>query len=151
MKNVSSEESGAIHLEDPAKLRFNNGMNTSVQKTWNARLRRLAGWMLLGWCACVLLPSFKSVRAYLAWPLYVHDAEARAENAYVMADGFAYQERLRAAADLYHMGKIQHIFIMREQQPAGYNFELGRLQTVTEQAFDFLELLNVPTSVVSPS
>ncbi len=126
------------------------GMKTSVEKTRNARLRRLSGWILLGWCACVLLPSFKSVRAYLALPLYVHDAEARAENAYVMADGFAYQERLRAAADLYHMGRIQKIFIMREQYPAGYNFELGRLQTVTEQAFDFLELLNVPTSVVHP-
>ena len=88
--------------------------------------------------------SISSVRAFVATPLYIHDANAHGEVAYVMADGPAYWERLRAASDLYHFKKIQRIIIMNETESAGYNFVRQQSDTRYQKAIDYLGLYGVP-------
>ena len=70
----------------------------------------------------VALPSIREVRALLIAPIYVHEEDASGDCAYVMADGSAYWERLRAASDLYHMHRIKQIYILDEPDSAGYHF-----------------------------
>jgi hypothetical protein len=113
-------------------------------KRWRRRFFLLA----TAWLAVTFLCSFREVRGVLIRPLYVHDAGASGELAYVMADGAAYWERLRAASDLYHMRRVKQIYILEENQPGGFNFTLGRLQTWSERAVDYLELYGVPRSAV---
>src|SRR5690606_7422954 len=88
-------------------------------------------------------PSLTIVRGWLTIPLYVHHKDAHGEVAYVMADGFAYFERLRAAADLYHMDQIEAIYITDEHRSAGYDFVAHRSQTRSEQAIGYLGHLGV--------
>lgn len=95
------------------------------------------------------LPSVREVRALLIAPLYVHDEDASGDFAYVMADGSAYWERLRAASDLYHMHKIGRIYILDEPDSSGYHFVKRRSVTKTELAMVYLELFGVPKDVVS--
>jgi hypothetical protein len=84
------------------------------------------------------------VRGFLALPLYVNDEDASAEAAYVMADGFAYWERLHAASDLYNMRRIDRIILLDEQQRHMYNFVKQRSDTVVDRAIDYLQWNGVP-------
>lgn len=95
------------------------------------------------------LPSIREVRALLIAPLYVHDEDASGDFAYVMADGSAYWERLRAASDLYHMHKIGRIYILDEPNSAGYHFVKKRSESKTERAIAYLDLFGVPKDVIS--
>jgi uncharacterized SAM-binding protein YcdF (DUF218 family) len=112
-------------------------------------LKRPFALIIGAWLVLVVLPTFAQVRSVLIWPLYRHDPDATGEVAYIMANGYAYLERLRAGADLYHMHRVQRIFILNEELPAGYDFELRRLQSNTEMAIAYLGFLGVPPSAIS--
>lgn len=92
----------------------------------------------------VALPSQRTVRSWLCLPLYIHDDDAQGDVAYVMADGYAYLERLRGASDLFHMHRVDDIYLLDERQPSGYDFVQQRLQTKADQATAYLGLLGVP-------
>ena len=101
-----------------------------MSKISNSRSQFLRiGFVLVScWGLMVALPSIKEVRAWILLPLYVHDEEAAGDLAYVMADGSAYWERLRAASDLYHMHRVPMIYILDQPTPAKYNFVSKRLE-----------------------
>jgi uncharacterized SAM-binding protein YcdF (DUF218 family) len=101
------------------------------------------------WLLTTFLLSFSSIRGIVAYPLYVHDSNAKGEAAYVMADGYAYLERLRTASDLYHMNRVPQILLANESQSAGYNFTKGRSETRVERAIDYLTLHGVPRDKIS--
>ncbi|EMI44573.1 YdcF family protein [Rhodopirellula sp. SWK7] len=88
--------------------------------------------------------SFTTVRGWLIEPLYVHDGEASGEIAYVMADGEAVWERLRAASDLYHMHRVEKIALLDEQQTSSYNFVKKQNDTRVQREIDYLGLYGVP-------
>ncbi|MDB4494570.1 YdcF family protein [bacterium] len=67
-----------------------------------------------------------------------------ADIAYVMSDGHAYWNRLYAASDLYHMGKIKTIAVQENPTSSRYDFVLRRSQTVTQRSIRYLENLGVP-------
>ncbi len=81
-------------------------------------------------------------------PLFVHDEQATGQVAYVMADGPAMWERLRAAADLYHMHRIEQIALLDEKQSSGYNFVRHQSDSRVQREIDFLGLLGVPADKV---
>lgn len=106
-------------------------------------------YVVLGlWCLSMTLTSFSSIRGLLICPLFVHDDNASGQYVYVMADGPAYWERLRAASDLYHLERVDRILILKEQRTNGYNFSKRRSETRTERAIDFLASYGVPHRVV---
>ena len=105
-------------------------------------------YLFIAWVFLVGLPSFPIVRACLTLPLYCHNPEARGDAAYVMADGYAYLERLRAAADLYHMHRVKEIYLLNETESNGYNFVLERSQSKSQSAIDYLKYLGVPPDFV---
>ncbi len=113
-----------------------------------SRLLRTAAALVACWIVMVALPSIKEVRALMILPLYVHDANASGDCAYVMADGSAYLERLRAASDLYHMHRIRVIYIPDEHRSAGYNFVDKHLDSATERALNYLQSFGVPRDAV---
>lgn len=113
----------------------------AVQATkWRRRCIGLIGLWLVG----SLLLSFATVRGLLVQPLYVHDNDARGEIAYVMADGFAYWERLHAASNLYNMKRVPRIVILDERELSGYSFVRERSEPLVEKAIAFLEWHGVP-------
>ena len=112
------------------------------------RTKRIVWVVAVCWLVMVALPSIHVVRGWMILPLYRHDADARGDVAYVMADGYAYMERLRGAADLYHMGRIKEIYILNERESQGYNFALRRSQSKSERATDYLSFQDVPRSIV---
>ncbi len=114
---------------------------------WPTLVRR-AAWVVGAWCVLVMLPSMKVVRGVLIQPLYVHDEDARGEVAYVMADGYAYLERLRAAADLHHMGRIQSIYLLHERRSSGFDFITRESLSVAERATRYLEFQGIDRRVV---
>ncbi|MCD0458857.1 YdcF family protein [Roseiconus lacunae] len=94
--------------------------------------------------------SFASVRGLVMQPLVVHHSDARGEIAYVMADGPAYWERLFAASDLYHFGRIKSIYLLEERQSSSHNFERGTNDTRLQRAIDYLDMRGVPASAIVP-
>ena len=70
------------------------------------RIGRALAWTCLAATVFGLAPGITPVRHALSAPLVVHDDQARGDAAYVMQGGLASDERLRAAADLYHMGRV---------------------------------------------
>ena len=96
------------------------------------------------WFASTLLLSSSAVRAFLIGPLYVSDVKASGEVAYVMAGGAAVWERLRAASDLYHWGRVKRIVLLEELETAGYNFIRQESDTRVQREIDFLGLHGVP-------
>ena len=96
------------------------------------------------WIVVTVAMSFSSVRGIAAYPLYVHDIEASGDVAYVMADGPAYWERLRAASDLYHWERVQRIIVLEELQSDGYNFIRKKSDTRYQRSLDYLKLFGVP-------
>lgn len=121
-----------------------------MTKISNSRSQFLRiGFILVScWGLMVALPSIKEVRAWILLPLYVHDEEAAGDLAYVMADGSAYWERLRAASDLYHMHRVPMIYLLDQPTPAGYNFVSKRSESVTERAIAYLETFGVPKDAI---
>lgn len=93
--------------------------------------------------------SFPAVRGVVAYPLYVSNDNASGEAAYVMADGFAYWERLHAASDLYNMKRVKRIIILDEQDLSMYNFVKQRSDLLVERAIDYLVWKGVPRDKIS--
>tara|TARA_R110002073_G_scaffold315639_2_gene488292 strand:+ start:1492 stop:2124 length:633 start_codon:yes stop_codon:yes gene_type:complete len=111
--------------------------------------RRRFLWLLAAWGLSSFLLSFSSVRGIVAMPLYVHDSNASGEAAYVMADGYAYWERLRAASDLYHMKRVKRIMILDEREDGGFNFVRRSSDTRVQRAIDYLVMHGVPAEKVT--
>lgn len=117
-------------------------------------LKSAARWRLRFWALGTLAlvfavaSSFAAVRGWVMAPLYVHDEQASGEVAYVMADGPATWERLRAVADLYHMDRIEQVALLNEQRSAGYNFVRHNNDTRLQREIDFLDMLGVPADVI---
>lgn len=78
----------------------------------------------------------------------MNDPGASGQIAYVMADGPAMWERLHAAADLYHMHRIEKIVLLNEQEMSGYNFVRHSSDTRLQREIDFLQMLGVPPNDV---
>ncbi|MDG2222003.1 MAG: ElyC/SanA/YdcF family protein [Rubripirellula sp.] len=116
-----------------------------VKNLWKRRFYTLAFLSVF----TTLMLSFSPVRAIVALPLIVHDEAAEGDVAYVMADGPASWERLRAASDLYHWDRIKRIVVLNEQQGAGYNFILHRTAPRVERVTDYLKLYGVPSEAIS--
>ncbi|MCP4891615.1 MAG: YdcF family protein [Planctomycetaceae bacterium] len=121
------------------------GDPATAKNLWKRRFYTLAFF----WVLTTILLSFSSVRALVALPLIVHDEAARGDVAYVMADGPASWERLRAASDLYHWGRIKRIVVLNEQRGAGYNFTLHRTESRVERVTDYLKSYGVPLDSIS--
>ncbi len=101
--------------------------------------------ILIGlWILSSFLLSFPDVRGFVAYPLYVNDEEAQGDAAYVMADGYAYWERLHAASDLYNMKRVSRIIILDEQERSMYNFVDQRSDLLVDRAINYLGWHGVP-------
>ncbi len=123
---------------------------TSVSATGRTdKWKRRCFLLVWVWLSVTLLMSIPSVRGIVSYPLYVHDEDARGDIAYVMADGHASWERLRIASDLYHRKRVPRILLLEENQPAGFNFKRGELDTRTQRAIDYLALHGVPRDCIS--
>jgi vancomycin permeability regulator SanA len=94
-------------------------------------------------------PSVTSVRHLLSAPLIVHDHEANGDGAYVMQGGLASEERLRAAADLFHMGRVPRIYLLRDDHHSYYSKTEDRSMTRTEWMVAYLAWLGVPAERVT--
>lgn len=116
---------------------------TSPKPERNVWKRRFYLVVAAGLLATIAM-SFSSVRGIVSYPLYVHNVEASGEVAYVMADGPAYWERLRAASDLYHWDRIKKIVVLKELQTDGWNFIRKQSDTRYQRSLDYLELFGVP-------
>ncbi len=125
-------------------LTWRNLSNILRCRVYWRRLALIAGC----WVVMVALPSQRNVRGWLCLPLYMHQEDARGDVAYVMAGGFAYFERLRAASDLIHMHRVSEIYLLDEQQSVGFDFVQHRLQPKVEQAKAYLGLLGVPSECI---
>ncbi|WP_224981919.1 YdcF family protein [Geomonas agri] len=99
--------------------------------------------------ALVLLPSFPGVRAILAHPLTVTDPQARGDACYVLAGGETVWERLNAAADLVHLGRVPRIYLMDDPSRDQYSARAGRSLTRREWYLDYLAWRGVPAERVS--
>ena len=128
----------------------NSSRRTSADNPERALVWRKRFYLIVAaWLLSTVLMSFPTVRAFVAYPLFVNDQQATGEIAYVMAGGEAYWERLRAASDLYHWHRIKKIAILEETQSASYNFVRKKSDTRLERAMDYLALYGVPGEVVS--
>ena len=109
-------------------------------RVWRRRFFCLAA----AWLAVTIATSFGTVRGWLIGPLHVHDGGAAGEFAYVMADGPATWERLRAASDLYHFHRIEKIYLLNEQRSSGWNFVRKASDSRVQREIDYLGLFGVP-------
>jgi len=114
-------------------------LNTPKNKFIVGFLIFIACWILL-----VFFPSVPKIRVFLAKPLIVSNENANGDAAYVLAGGNAFGERLSAAADLYHMGRISQIIINDDSTVSAYNFQTKSNWTISQWAIDFLRWLDVP-------
>ena len=96
------------------------------------------------WIGSSILLSTTWFRAWVSYPLHVSNMTTNADIAYVMSDGHAYWNRLYAASDLYHMGKIKKIAVQENPTSSRYDFVLRRSQTVTQRSIRYLNSLGVP-------
>jgi hypothetical protein len=108
------------------------------------RRHRVLGWVLAAYLVFSVAPGITPVRHVLSWPLIVHDADATGDAAYVMAGGLASEERLRAAADLYHMGRVPQIYVLADDARSYYSFADRKPFTRTEWTRSYLRWLGVP-------
>lgn len=106
-------------------------------------------WMLLAFLIFGIAPGLTPVRHLLSWPLIVHDPDARGDAAYVMQGGLASEERLRAAADLYHMGRVPRLVLLRDDNTSYYSFTERRSMTRTEWMLAYLAWLGVPADRIT--
>lgn len=110
--------------------------------------RRRFWWAVTAWLVLTIATALAPVRGVLILPLYVHDKDARGEIAYVMADGTAYWERLFAASDLYHWGRVERIYILEELESSSYNFIRRESDTRLQRAIDYLSMRGVPADAI---
>ncbi|MEM1070476.1 MAG: ElyC/SanA/YdcF family protein [Planctomycetota bacterium] len=96
------------------------------------------------WITTTVLMSFPTFRGLVAYPLYRHDSGANGQVAYVMADGYAYWERVHAASDLYHMNRVSKVLILDERSYTMYSFTRDKSETIVERAIQHLLWLGVP-------
>ncbi len=113
------------------------------------RAARIAGWTLLAFLVFGVAPGTTMLRQVLAKPLIVHDADARGDAAYVMAGGLASEERLRAAADLYHLHRVPRIYLHRDNDRSSYSFTEQRSLTRSDWMLAYLSWLGVPAERVT--
>ena len=99
----------------------------------------LAAFLVFG-----VAPGITAVRHAMSAPLIVHDDNARGDAAYVMAGGLASEERLRAAADLFHMGRVPRLYLMRDDGRSYHSFTERRSLSRTEWMVSYLGWLGVP-------
>tara|TARA_R110002049_G_scaffold285698_3_gene466872 strand:+ start:15890 stop:16537 length:648 start_codon:yes stop_codon:yes gene_type:complete len=99
--------------------------------------------------AMIVVPtSFKPVRTVLAYPLFVNEPNAEGDAAYVMADGYAFWKRLRAASDLFNMGRVPTIYLLIEDDRVGYDFVGKQSETRTQRGVRYLKWHGVPESAI---
>lgn len=110
---------------------------------------RALAWTCLAAFVFGVVPGFTPVRHALSLPLTVHDDAARGDAAYVMQGGLASEERLRAAADLYHMGRVPRLYLLGDDDRSYYSFTERRSLTRTEWMVAYLGWLGVPRERVS--
>lgn len=112
------------------------------------RVGRALVFTLLAFLMFGVAPGVTAVRHLLSAPLIVHDPEARGDAAYVMQGGLASEERLRAAADLFHMGRVPTIYLLRDDHRSSYSFQEHRSMTRTEWMLAYLRWLGIPRDSV---
>ena len=110
----------------------------------STRVARALAWTLLAFLLFGVAPGVTAVRHALSAPLIVHDDAAHGDAAYVMAGGLASEERLRAAADLYHMGRVPQFYLLRDDGRSYYSFTERRSLSRTEWMLGYLAWLGVP-------
>ena len=113
------------------------------------RWRRRFWVMLALWLVSTIVCSWPPARAVAVLPLLEHDAEASGDAAYVMADGSASWERLRAASDLFHWKRVPRIIVLDERDISGYNFVRGERETRVDRVVDYLRLHGVPDDKIT--
>jgi len=96
------------------------------------------------WLIFVGLPSSVFMRNWLTAPLVIQDEDARGEACYVLAGGEAIWERLAAGVDLFKMGKVPSLMIMRDDSTGPYNFKNQESWTRTQWMMDYLNWHEVP-------
>lgn len=106
-------------------------------------IRRLL-WLAAAFAVFVLAPNYTPIRHALQWPLVAHDEAAAGDAAYVMQGGLASEERLRAAADLFHMGRVPAIYVLQDDSRSYFSFTEKRSFTRTEWVLSYLGWLGVP-------
>lgn len=123
-----------------------NSQSSAEKKTEGKKLgwRRAFLFILMLWAGSTILLSTTWFRAWVSYPLHVSNMQSNADIAYVMSDGHAYWNRLCAASDLYHTGKIHDIAIQENPTSSRYDFVLRRSQTVSQRSTRYLESLGVP-------
>ena len=120
----------------------------SHPRRWRRAVRVIA-WTALALVVFGVAPGVTSVRHLLSAPLIVHDHDARGDAAYVMQGGLASEERLRAAADLYHAGRVPRIYLLRDDHHSYYSKVENRSMTRTEWMVAYLTWLGVPVDRVT--
>ena len=105
--------------------------------------------ILFFWLGSSVLLTTPWFRAWVSYPLHVSNMTTNAEIAYVMSDGHAYWNRLYAASDLYHLGKIKKIAIQKNPTTSRYDFVLRRSQTVSQRSITYLKNLGVPSDRIT--
>lgn len=123
-----------------------NSQSSAEKKTEGKKRgwRRAFLFILMLWAGSTILLSTTWFRAWVSYPLHVSNMQSNADIAYVMSDGHAYWNRLCAASDLYHTGKINDIAIQENPTSSRYDFVLRRSQTVSQRSIRYLESLGVP-------
>ena len=109
----------------------------------------MIAWTVLAFVVFGVAPSITTVRHLLSAPLILHDRDARGDAAYVMQGGLASEERLRAAADLYHAGRVPRIYLLKDDHHSYYSKKEDRSMTRTEWMVAYLAWLGVPADRVT--
>ena len=120
----------------------------SQPRRWRRAVRVIA-WTALAFVVFGVAPGITAVRHLLSAPLIVHDHDARGDAAYVMQGGLASEERLRAAADLYHMGRVRRIYLLSDDHHSYYSKKEDRSMTRSEWMVAYLAWLGVPADRVT--
>lgn len=103
---------------------------------------------VVGFLIFVVLASFPKARAVLSLPLVLHDSSARGDACYVLAGGGSIWERLDAASDLVHMGRVGRIMLMEDRGRSQYNFQANRSWTKSEWMKDHLVWRGIPAEKI---
>lgn len=96
-----------------------------------------------------LLMVLAPVRVALSGPLFVNDIHAEGDVAYVLSGGNAIWERLRAAADLYHLNRTKEIILLEDNRVSSYSFIERQSWRATQWQIAYLKWLGVPESNVN--
>ena len=82
-------------------------------------------------------------------PLVTNAPNAYGDAVYVLAGGTSFLERLAAASDLYHMQRVQKIYLSNNNGWSSYNFIAQSNWTPTQWAVNFLECRGVPAEKIT--